>query len=119
MVTVARGLDAPIKLLWPKSMYLDASNGYTMLGYVLNLVVYFSTDKRSLGDIVVPGMFIAFALRYDLHRSTHRDPAQPFVKPFFTTTLISYVLGLITTVVVMHTFQSAQPALLYLRFVYG
>jgi minor histocompatibility antigen H13 len=118
MVTVARGLDAPIKLLWPKSMYLDASNGYTMLGYVLNLVVHFS-HVYSLGDIVVPGMFIAFALRYDLHRSTHRDPAQPFVKPFFTVTLISYVIGLIITVVVMHTFQSAQPALLYLRFVYG
>lgn len=62
-------------------------------------------------------MFIAFALRYDLHRSTHQDPLQSFSKPFFWATLVSYVLGLITTVVVMHNFQSAQPALLYLRSV--
>ena len=62
-------------------------------------------------------MFIAFALRYDLHIFTHQDSSKPFAKSFFTATIISYVLGLITTVFIMHTFQSAQPALLYLRFV--
>ena len=71
----------------------------------------------SLGDIVVPGMFIAFALRYDLYRSKHQDSSKPFAKPLFIATLVSYVIGLVTTMVVMHSFQSAQPALLYLRFV--
>ncbi|KIM31641.1 hypothetical protein M408DRAFT_327119 [Serendipita vermifera MAFF 305830] len=99
MVAVAQGLDAPIKILWPKSKYIFGSNDHTMLG---------------LGDIVVPGMFIALALRYDLHLSTHRDFSKPFAKPFFTATLLSYILGLATTVLVMHNFQSAQPALLYL-----
>lgn len=98
MVTVAQGLDAPIKILFPKSRHL-LGNDYTMLG---------------LGDIVVPGMFIAFALRYDLHRSAVKDLGQRFAKPFFIATLISYIVGLATTVVVMHTFHSAQPALLYL-----
>ncbi|KAG8850043.1 hypothetical protein FRB91_009395 [Serendipita sp. 411] len=98
MVTVAQGLDAPIKILFPKSKFLQ-SNQYTMLG---------------LGDIVVPGFFIAFALRYDLHRSSHQDYQQPFAKPFFAATLVAYVSALILTVMVMHTFQSAQPALLYL-----
>ena len=74
-----------------------------------------SNNCTSLGDIVVPGMFIAYALRYDLHRSAVKDLQQGFAKPFFTATLISYVIGLVVTVVVMHTFHSAQPALLYLR----
>ncbi|KAG8836365.1 hypothetical protein FRC17_005651 [Serendipita sp. 399] len=99
MVTVAQGLDAPIKILLPKSKLLQG-NQYTMLG---------------LGDIVVPGMFIALALRYDLHRSSHQDFRQPFAKPFFVTTLVSYILAMILTIVVMHTFEAAQPALLYLR----
>tara|TARA_R110002050_G_scaffold186573_1_gene320906 strand:+ start:1590 stop:1856 length:267 start_codon:yes stop_codon:yes gene_type:complete len=37
------------------------------------------------------------------------------LKPtFFNTTFLSYILGLATTIFVMHTFQAAQPALLYL-----
>jgi minor histocompatibility antigen H13 len=63
-------------------------------------------------------MFIALALRYDLHRSSHQNYSQPYAKPFFVTTMIAYAVGLIMTVFVMHYFQSAQPALLYLRLVF-
>ena len=34
--------------------------------------------------------------------------------PYFSTALLFYLIGLITTMVVMHTFNAAQPALLYL-----
>jgi minor histocompatibility antigen H13 len=37
-----------------------------------------------------------------------------FDKPFFRSAMIAYVLGLGTTMVVMHFFKAAQPALLYL-----
>lgn len=37
-----------------------------------------------------------------------------FTKPYFTSAMIAYVLGLATTMVVMHFFKAAQPALLYL-----
>jgi minor histocompatibility antigen H13 len=55
MVTVAKSLDVPIKLVIPRP---DNPNKpgipqYSMLG---------------LGDIVLPGMMIGLALRYDLHR---------------------------------------------------
>jgi len=96
MVTVAKSFDAPIKLLFPKSL-LAEQYSFSMLG---------------LGDIVIPGIFIALLLRYDLHRS-QRDKIA-FSANYFTTTLISYTLGLILTIVIMHTFQAAQPALLYL-----
>jgi len=96
MVTVAKSFDAPIKLLFPKN-FLAAEYSFSMLG---------------LGDIVIPGIFIALLLRYDLHRY-QRDRAQPDTY-YFKSTLLAYTIGLITTIFVMHTFQAAQPALLYL-----
>jgi minor histocompatibility antigen H13 len=99
MVTVAKSFDAPIKLLFPKNLFdplREPGKGLSMLG---------------LGDIVLPGVLIAFLLRYDAHRAGRKIN---FAKPYFQTTFIAYVLGLFTTMFVMHTFKAAQPALLYL-----
>ncbi|KAI0769775.1 signal peptide peptidase-domain-containing protein [Trametes elegans] len=98
MVKVATSLDVPIKLLWPKSMVFSADRGFTMLG---------------LGDIVIPGMFVAMALRYDYHRATQQGQ-QGVSKVYFLTSLAAYASGLVTTMAVMHFFRKAQPALLYL-----
>jgi|SRR5579862_2194280 minor histocompatibility antigen H13 len=74
-----------------------------------------------LGDIVVPGLFIALALRYDLYRYHLNNPTlqykrhfYKFPRPFFTATFVAYILGLVLTMTVMHVFKTAQPALLYL-----
>ncbi|KAH9931133.1 signal peptide peptidase-domain-containing protein [Epithele typhae] len=99
MVKVATTLDVPIKLLWPKSYVFSTERGFTMLG---------------LGDIVIPGMFVATALRYDYHRALSKGPGTPVTKTYFAAALAAYALGLITTMSVMHIFQKAQPALLYL-----
>lgn len=69
-----------------------------------------------LGDIVIPGMFVALALRYDLGRSADKSPNVSFGKPYFNAAITAYAFGLATTMVVMHTFGAAQPALLYLRY---
>jgi len=104
MVDVATNIDLPIKLLWPKSQTFATNAGYTMLG---------------LGDVVVPGLFIAMALRYDQARFLASVPIsraqESFPKPYFTAAIISYVIGLATTMGVMHFTKAAQPALLYLR----
>ncbi|KAH8083767.1 signal peptide peptidase-domain-containing protein [Cristinia sonorae] len=99
MVKVATTLDVPIKLLWAKSMTFSTERGFTMLG---------------LGDVVIPGMFVALALRYDYHRASQGFPVSTFSKPYFTAALCAYLLGLGTTMSVMHFFRKAQPALLYL-----
>ncbi|KAG5652352.1 hypothetical protein H0H81_005329 [Sphagnurus paluster] len=102
MVKVATTLDVPIKLMWPKSLTFSDARGFTMLG---------------LGDIVIPGTVIAFALRYDYHRASQSQSGSPsgtFPKPYFYAVLTAYFLGLATTMFVMHTFAKAQPALLYL-----
>ena len=103
MVTVAKSFDAPIKLLFPR-VFATATTKiqHSMLG---------------LGDIVIPGIFIALLLRYDAERSNISPQASPsaaFRKPFFHACLIAYGLGLGTTIFVMNFFKAAQPALLYL-----
>ncbi|KAG1752921.1 signal peptide peptidase-domain-containing protein [Suillus lakei] len=88
MLTVATSLDVPIKLLWPKSLVFASERGNTLLG---------------LGDIVIPGTFVALALRYDHARGQSKGT---FRKRTFA--------GLVTTMTVMHVFGKGQPALLYL-----
>ncbi|KAI1794175.1 signal peptide peptidase-domain-containing protein [Ganoderma leucocontextum] len=99
MVKVATTLDVPIKLLWPKSLTFSGERGFTMLG---------------LGDIVIPGLFVATALRYDYYRASRRGQVSDVGKTYFYSALVAYIVGLATTMSVMHFFQKAQPALLYL-----
>uniref|UniRef100_A0A8C6X176 Histocompatibility minor 13 n=1 Tax=Naja naja TaxID=35670 RepID=A0A8C6X176_NAJNA len=60
-----------------------------------------------LGDIVIPGIFIALLLRFDisLKKNTHTHAYTSFV---------AYIFGLSVTIFIMHVFKHAQPALLYL-----
>lgn len=74
------------------------------------------------------GLFIALALRFDYHLSTLQANKEDnklkiaiptptsgaYPKTYYYSTLIAYLTGLITTIIVMHKFQHAQPALLYL-----
>ncbi|KII92377.1 hypothetical protein PLICRDRAFT_154841 [Plicaturopsis crispa FD-325 SS-3] len=110
MVKVATNLDIPIKLMWPKSTVLSSARGFTMLG--LGKCAVLVTNGRS--DIVIPGTFVALALRYDHHRFISFSSKHAFVKPYFYAALSAYVGGLATTMSVMHFFGKAQPALLYL-----
>jgi len=93
MVTVAKNFDAPIKLLFP------AGEGRpSMLG---------------LGDIVIPGIFIALLLRFDFKRAGE-SAGLGFKATYFWFNLFFYVVGMCTTLYVMYTWNAAQPALLYL-----
>lgn len=104
MVTVAKGLDAPIKLLAPRPSTGTVTD-FAMLG---------------LGDVVVPGLMVALCLRFDLAQYARRHPGKDvgprssFSRPYFWTGVVSYLLGLAITMSVMTYFKRAQPALLYL-----
>ncbi|KAH0558901.1 hypothetical protein GP486_004472 [Trichoglossum hirsutum] len=156
MVTVAKSLDIPIKLLFPRhpaDSYSEQS--FAMLG---------------LGDIVLPGMIIGLALRFDLymfylrkqtpnpegkaivskpdlegedttsgmpieivkpkylsanggwgerywtryHKTSKHAEGGRFPKPYFYSSIIGYVFGMLATIGIMHFADHAQPALLYL-----
>ncbi|KAG8200219.1 hypothetical protein JTE90_024998 [Oedothorax gibbosus] len=94
MVTVAKSFEAPIKLVFPQDLlenWLHANN-FAMLG---------------LGDVVIPGIFIALLLRFDY--SLKRNHTL-----YFCSSFIAYFLGLVLTIFIMSYFKHAQPALLYL-----
>ncbi|GAA6064332.1 hypothetical protein JCM10212_003577 [Sporobolomyces blumeae] len=106
MVSVAKNFDAPIKIVFPKD--LANAKDFTLLG---------------LGDIVLPGSFLALALRFDYHQAIKRAlsrssspprPSERFAKPYFFSCFAAYIAGLALTIFVMHFFRAAQPALLYL-----
>lgn len=112
MVTVAKSFEAPIKLVFPQDLLENgplAANNFAMLG---------------LGDIVIPGIFIALLLRFDLRSLKQAPKATTAVdattanhepaKIYFYTGFIAYISGLLLTIFVMHVYKHAQPALLYL-----
>lgn len=81
-------------MVFPQDLLVNgfSANNFAMLG---------------LGDIVIPGIFIALLLRFDY------SLARPS-KTYFHSTLLAYFFGLTATIAVMHIFKHAQPALLYL-----
>jgi len=106
MVTVAKNLDGPIKILFPRSLIPNVDTGKIELSLL------------GLGDIVIPGFFLALLLRFDAHKASvptkTTDVHASFPKPYFHSCLLAYILGLGTTLFVMIQFKAAQPALLYL-----
>ena len=112
MVTVAKSFDAPIKLVFPQDLLEKglAANNFAMLG---------------LGDIVIPGIFIALMLRYDRRLVSRKKLHTKKMlvstsllsiigsmgakrSTYFTATFAAYVLGLLATIFVMHVFKHAQ-----------
>lgn len=118
MLTVAKSIDAPIKLLFPKNLSADPPE-FGLLG---------------LGDIVIPGIFIALCLRYDILRTLEVNKMKELVKngqseevikmlqkqaanaptPYFAGAIFGYLVAILMTIMVMYLFDHGQPALLYL-----
>ncbi|CAL8092666.1 unnamed protein product [Calicophoron daubneyi] len=95
MVSVAKTLEAPIKVTFPRDIFESGINGKNMA-------------LLGLGDIVIPGIFVAMLLRFD--KSLNRQGKHQY----FSVGFVAYIVGLLATFLVMHAFKAAQPALLYL-----
>lgn len=54
------------------------------------------------------GIFVALLCRYDARQHPDRH------RLYFIVSFVAYIIGLVATIVVMHSFKAAQPALLYL-----
>jgi len=107
MVTVAKDLKAPIKLIFPRPAVVERPN---MLG---------------LGDIVLPGIYIALLLRYDVMRTYSNINFKKITKEglnalpplnirTFYFSLFWYFVALASCLISMWYFNAAQPALLYI-----
>lgn len=98
MVSVAKAIDIPAKLLWPRapgefSLSAPSRPGdrFSMLG---------------LGDIVIPGLFLALLARLD-----RRFPDRV---PLFWPAMLAYALAVAAAMGVLVFTQHAQPVLFYI-----
>uniref|UniRef100_A0A7S2H102 PA domain-containing protein n=1 Tax=Octactis speculum TaxID=3111310 RepID=A0A7S2H102_9STRA len=82
--------ELPMLLELPR--IFDYTGGYTMLG---------------LGDIVLPGLLVSFAIRYDVSKRA-RVPWN------YILMVIGYSIGLMMANVAVYVMNMGQPALLYL-----
>lgn len=106
MMTVAKSVEAPIKLIFPINLSAEQPI-FSMLG---------------LGDIVIPGVFIALCLKYDVDKAILNLRKQGIKEfdydtistPYFHSSLIGYALGIVLTFNAMIFFNHPQPALLFL-----
>ena len=116
MLTVAKSIDAPIKLLFPTEWgAMNAETGlpepkFSLLG---------------LGDIVIPGVFVALCLRFDVIKSLNpkkvnelcdkgqADEVLQMIRKnvvtapthYFYGCIVGYFLAIIATVIVMLVFE--------------
>ena len=70
-----------------------------------------------LGDIVIPGIFVALCLKFDIDRCLKTGNVKSLTQisvPYFNTAFIGYVVGICATFAAMYIFDHAQPALLFL-----
>ena len=127
MVSVAKNIEGPVKLMFPKLKSAiekmrkekgeekGEDNEYAGKAY----------DPREynmigLGDIVIPGVYVALILRFDiyLYKKAKKDISKYGFSfenmKYFITTFTFYNLGIIITLSSMYIFNHAQPALLYL-----
>ena len=113
MLTVAKNIDAPIKLQFPRDLTVDPPQ-YSILG---------------LGDIVLPGIFMSMCLRFDFlktidiaHLSSLSEAERKgkgetnsiikyllakhdsAPKTYFISVIIGYLIAIVTTVVIMFVF---------------
>jgi len=116
MVAVAKNLEAPIKLLFPRHPLWNIPVIQQLSEKIFGAAAAAAaqsgtTGKRmfamlGLGDIVVPGFWVALMLRYDVEHKMQTS--------YFRTVFVAYSAGLGTTIWMMNYFNAAQPALLYI-----
>lgn len=90
MVTVAKSFDVPIKLMFPYN-WDESPPKFSMLG---------------LGDIVIPGIFVALCLKYDVDKVIgKKGNIHSIATPFFNWCFGGYIAGILITYMVMIYFE--------------
>eukprot|EP00397_Hematodinium_sp_SG-2012_P039644 GEMP01043316.1.p1 GENE.GEMP01043316.1~~GEMP01043316.1.p1 ORF type:complete len:261 (+),score=27.74 GEMP01043316.1:392-1174(+) len=110
MLSVAKQFEGPVKLILPTSF--DP----------------FRQSILGLGDIVLPGVFVALCLRFDHHlwtlkkKSKHKEDGTEcsvkygtcFDKPYFKASMLAYLLGLLSCGLTATIFRKPLPALMFI-----
>ncbi len=123
MVSVAKNIEGPVKLMFPKLQAAidlikkEKGEDHEYAGKAYDPREY---NMIGLGDIVIPGVYVALMLRFDIY--LYKRAKNDFSKfgfslknmKYFIIIFVFYNLGIIITLSSMYFFNHAQPALLYL-----
>ncbi|KAH8708594.1 signal peptide peptidase-domain-containing protein [Phaeosphaeriaceae sp. PMI808] len=128
MVTVAKSLDVPIKLMFPRPAPADDPSAPLLMPCSASKLIPALTQAEA--DTVEKPQYHSLAGRWSDHFWTHSLIGRPlwvtvakeskaeapftFPKIYFKASLVGYILGLLATLGVMMVWNHAQPALLYL-----
>ena len=121
MVSVAKNIEGPVKLMFPKLQdAIDKIKREKPDEYAGKAYDPREFNMIGLGDIVIPGVYVALMLRFDIYlfKKAKKEISKfefsfKNMKYFFVT-FTFYNLGIIITLCSMYFFNHAQPALLYL-----
>lgn len=101
MVTVAKGVDLPLKLQFPY---------YNFVGDI-------ELSLLGLGDIIIPGLFLSLCFKYDIDNcilAGNRLRPKNFKTPLYYMALGFYIFGLLLTYAALFFFEKPQPALVFI-----
>ena len=112
-VTVATGIDLPIKIVIP--YFKGVGSSMIGLGDLVRRLITLSFWNEPLAPLimthscplVLPGLFSAFLLRFDKGRNDTNNL-------YFTTCTLGYATGLALCLLCVVFFGAAQPAMLYI-----
>lgn len=76
-----------------------------LMGYSVMSVCSVPVSVLGFGDIIVPGLLIAYCRRFDVQTGS---------SIYYISSTIAYAVGMIITFVVLMVMKTGQPALLYL-----
>ena len=129
MVSVAKNIEGPFKLMFPKLKAAiekmrkkKEKKKEKKKGKIMNMLEKLMIPENiiCLGDIVIPAVYVALMLRFDiyLYKKAKKDISKYGFSfenmKYIITTFTFYNLGIIITLFSMYIFNHAQPALLYL-----
>jgi minor histocompatibility antigen H13 len=121
MVSVAKNIEGPVKLMFPKLQdAIDQIKREKPDEYAGKAYDPREFNMIGLGDIVIPGVYVALMLRFDIYlfKKAKKDISNFEISfknmKYFFITFTFYNLGIIITLCSMYFFNHAQPALLYL-----
>ncbi|KAI7888960.1 signal peptide peptidase-domain-containing protein [Mucor mucedo] len=106
--------NTPTSVVWPRNI-----NTY-LFNKVMKTDHYFT--MFGLGDIIVPGIYIAYCLRFDKLNSWKTASSKRnsdftttrFSKPYFTASLLAYIASAGASIYTVHFTKKAQSALLFI-----
>jgi minor histocompatibility antigen H13 len=101
MVTVAKNVDLPLKLQLP----------------YLNKIGELEFSMLGLGDIIVPGWFLALCFKYDIDNyivARRKRGLSQFGMKMYNVGFSAYVLALGLTMLALYVFEHPQPALVFI-----